>query len=172
MAVAPRGDPRWGEILQLPNLRSQIDVGKKARDEWMARQGELGGAQSMAMSQLSTALQAENDAKMAEIIAADEAKKRGSGGGGRGGGRGGGGGTDPSLYAQYVPPDEQPWPTAPSTAPPPVFNTHLQPSTILGPNAIYRNTLPKTPVGRNRFKPPPQSLAPKAKPPTYKVVLS
>lgn len=165
---APRGNSQWGEILQLPNLRSQLDLAGANRASWMAQNGAMTSAQQTAMDQLSAALKAQRDAKMAELIAAD-APKGGSGGGGGGGRRrGGGGGGAPPLTTPYVTPDT-PWAYSPATAPAPALNMHLDPSTIYGPNELFRNqhALP----GQKGYIPPHPKPKPK-KPPTYKAVRS
>lgn len=171
----PRGDPQWGEVLQLPNLHSQFDVAGAERDAWMARNGAMTGAQQTAMEQLTAALKAERDAKMAELM-----KQNAGGGHGRGGG---GGGASPVTLPPYAPPTT-PWGYNPTTAPAPSLNMpHLDPSTIYGPNNVYTNTIPHpggralvaaragqsaADVNNNRGLRPTTS----PKPSTYKVTLS
>lgn len=174
MTIAPRGDPRWGEILQLPNLRSQLDVAGRERAAWMARNGEMTAAQQTAMDALAAALKAERDAKMAELLK-QNAGRGGGGGGGRRGGSGGGG-SAPIAYDPYVD-QTAPWPTAPTTAPPPSFNTHLYPSSVLGADRVYKVAQPGfkgyvPPNPTRKVANPGQKGYVPPHPSTYRVVLS
>lgn len=157
LVPGPRGNPQWGEILQLPNLRSQADL-NAARNSWMARQGEMTSAQSMAMSQLTNALKAQRDAKMAELLAEDAAK---GGRGGGGGGRGRGGGGSAPVTLPYSTPDA-PWEYPVPNTPAPTLNMHLQPYEVLGTNLPFAARKPHSVnVSKGRgFRPAP----PKAKP--------
>lgn len=160
----PRGDPQWGEILQLPNLRTQFDVAGRERDAWMARNGEMTSAQQTAMDQLSAALKAERDAKMAELLKQNQGHGGGGGGGGRGGG--GGGGASPITLPSYVQPST-PWNYSPSTAPAPSLDMHLYPSEVYGPARVYH---PKHALAGQKGYIPPKPKP--AKPSIYNVRLS
>lgn len=164
MTVEPRGDRQWGEILQLPNLRSQFDLAAAARDRWMARNGEMTGAQNIAMSELSAALKAGRDAKMAELL--EQNKGKGGGGSGRSGGGGGGGAAPLSLSPLMA---AEPWDYSPVTSPAPALNLKLQPSTMFGPNEVYR---PKVALPGQKGYIPPRPKPVVKKPSKYKARLS
>jgi len=85
----PGDNPRWGEVLQRPNLNSDLGGSARAKAIWLARQNQQGSSSSLALVELAAALKAARDKQLADLAAADALRAAGRGGGRSGGGSGG-----------------------------------------------------------------------------------
>lgn len=132
----------WGEVLQQPNINTDLGGVDRRTAMWMQRQGEMQTAQQAAIAQLTTALAAGRDKSMAAAVAAAAAAaaKASGGGRGRGGGGGSGGGVlvptpqtlQPSWVDQYL--AQMPNGAAPGYTPP---NPNAPPVNPFAPTSPY-----------------------------------